>query len=138
MKKTHTGTCHCGAIRFECDVDLTAGTTRCNCTFCGKARFWMAFVPDTDFRLLAGEDDLSDYRYSPPGKTAFLHLTFCRTCGIRPFSSGGPLPQFGGPFHAVNVACLDVTPEELAALPVAYADGANNDWPTTPPHTRHL
>ncbi len=140
MKKTHQGSCHCGAIRFECDLDLDEGTMRCNCSFCGKARFWMAFVKESEMRILAGAELLHDYRHTPKGMDApFLHLTFCSRCGIRPFSSGGALPQFGGPFYAVNVACLDdVSEAERARIPVKYADGRNNDWNSTPAQTRHL
>ena len=29
MKKPYAGSCHCGAIKFECNLDLTAGAGRC-------------------------------------------------------------------------------------------------------------
>lgn len=57
MKQTYSGSCHCGAVRFECDVDLAA-TRRCNCSFCLKTRFWKAFA-------MAGEAMLSDYQAAP-------------------------------------------------------------------------
>jgi hypothetical protein len=140
MKKTYQGSCHCGAIRFACDLDLAAGTTRCNCRFCRKARFWMALVKVDDLRLLAGEEQLADYQHTPPGmEKPFLHLHFCARCGIRPFSRGGLLPEMGGSFYAVNLACLDdATDAELAAAPIHHADGRHDDWKTDAVETRYL
>jgi hypothetical protein len=133
MKTMYRGSCHCGAVRFECDLDLAAGTTRCNCGFCRKARFWMAFVKKSELRVVQGDDALTDYQYTPPEKPApFLHFVFCRHCGFRPFTRGGALPQFGGEFYAVNVACLELSEQELASIPVRFADGRNDDWNATP------
>src|SRR5260370_26397280 len=125
MKRTYRGSCHCGAVRFECELDLSAGTTRCNCSFCRKARFWMAFAKADDFRLVQGSDVLSDYQHTPPTKPGpFLHFSFCSRCGVRPFTRGGAPPQFGGPFYAVNIGCLDdANDEELARAPIHFADG---------------
>ena len=140
MKKTYRGSCHCGAVQFECELDLAAGTTRCNCSFCRKARFWMAFAKASDFRTQKGEDALSNYQYTPAGRPEpFLHLTFCKHCGVRPFSKGGEMARFGGKFFAVNVACLDdATDEELAAAPVHHADGRKNDWEKEAVETSYL
>jgi hypothetical protein len=121
--RTHRGSCHCGAVRFEADIDLAQGTIQCNCTLCTKQRNWAAIVPDSAFRLLAGEAALSEYRCNTRTEQ---HL-FCATCGIRPFGKGSS-PRWG-PYVAVSVVCLDeLTPEELAALPVKVLDGRNDNW----------
>jgi hypothetical protein len=140
MKRTYQGSCHCGRVRFECDLDLSGGTVRCNCGFCRKARFWMTMVKASEFRLLQGGETLTDYQYTPPSRPGpFLHLNFCSHCGVRPFTRGGALPQFGGEFYAVNVACLDdVADEELANAPIHFADGRNDNWDATPPEHRYL
>jgi len=140
MKRTHTGSCHCGKVRFECELDLSAGTMRCNCGMCQKARLWVAMVKATDLRLLQGADALSDYQYTPAGRSEpFLHFNFCKYCGVRPFTKGGALPQWEGEFYAVNIACLDdVSDAELAATPIHFADGRHDRWDATSAEHRHL
>ncbi|MEX2207429.1 MAG: GFA family protein [Myxococcota bacterium] len=140
MIKTYRGSCTCGAVRFECDLDLALGTTRCNCSFCRKARFWMAFAKGDAFRLLQGAELLSDFQRTPASRPEpFLHFHFCSRCGVRAFTAGPPSAELGDAFHAVNVACLDdATDEELAAAPIHYADGRHDDWQRTPPVHRFL
>ncbi|HKA87623.1 MAG TPA: GFA family protein [Haliangiales bacterium] len=130
----------CGRCGARCELDLAAGTTRCNCSFCRKARFWMAFAKAGEFRLLEGAEALTDYQHHPPSRPApFLHFTFCSRCGVRPFTRGGAMPRFGGEFFAVNVACLDdASDDELAQAPIHYADGRNDNWEATPAEVRYL
>jgi len=135
MQKTYHGSCHCGAVRFTADIDLAAGTSKCNCSICRKARFWKAVIKADAFRLAQGADVLTDYQFG--GATgAGIHHLFCSRCGVKPFGRGS-LPDFGD-FVAVNVACLDAPDEEIAAAPVFFQDGKNNAWGSTPAETRHL
>ena len=134
MKILHRGGCHCGAVRFECRLDPAEGSSRCDCSICAKGRFWKAIAAAEDFRILQGEDQLTDYRF---GNHAIHHL-FCRRCGIKPFGRG-EMAALGGTFYAVNIACLDgTTPQELAAGPIQYQDGRHNAWDKAPSETRHL
>ncbi len=134
MKMTYKGSCHCGKVRFEADIDLDAGTGKCNCSICTKRRAWGATIKPEDFRLLAGADEMTDYQFG----TMSGHHRFCRTCGISPFSDGY-VEQIGGAFVSINLACLDdLDPSVLAEAPVTYSDGRNNAWWNTPAETRHL
>src|SRR5687767_6225710 len=65
--RTHSGSCHCGAVKFEVQIDATAGS-RCNCTVCTKIGALGGIVKPDTFRLLSGEPSLSFYEWG--GKTA--------------------------------------------------------------------
>jgi len=124
MLKTYLGSCHCGEVTFEADIDLAQGAGRCNCSICTKRRNWNVVLKPEAFRLLRGADALSDYQFG----TKSGHHSFCSKCGCAPFGHGH-VPEIGGDYVSVSIACLDeVTPEEFAAVPIRYADGANNNW----------
>jgi hypothetical protein len=134
MLKTYHGSCHCGAVRFEADLDLSKGTGKCNCSICGKTRNWGVTVKPDAFRLISGADDLVDYQFN----TRQAHHPFCRHCGVRLFGRGD-IPEVGGAYVSVRLSALDdATPAELAEAPVKYFNGRDNDWWHEPGETRHL
>jgi hypothetical protein len=132
--RTYHGSCHCGAVRYETELDLSEGSGRCNCSICQKLRNWSIIVKPEAFRLQSGEDALSNYQF---GTKSGQHL-FCKHCGVHAFGRGN-IPEIGGEFVSIKLACLDdVTPTELAEIPVRYFNGRDNDWFHTPAETRYL
>jgi hypothetical protein len=137
-KKTYPGSCHCGAVQFEVDLDLGKGTTRCNCSVCAKARSWFALVEPADLRLERGEEALAEYAWTPAGRPhPNLHYRFCRTCGIRAFARGEN-DGAGKPFFAVSIAALDGADEKALASSIRYVDGRHDHYDRVPKETRAI
>ena len=111
----HPGSCQCGAVAFEAEVDVSPPIV-CNCSRCRRLGARLAFTTLDRFRLLKGEEALTEYRFN----TGRIRHQFCAVCGIEPFAYGtGP---DGAPMVAINVNCLeDVDP---LALPTHFVDGA--------------
>lgn len=131
--KLYNGSCHCGRVKYQAEIDLSQGTGKCNCTMCRKARSWSVTIQPSAFKLLAGEDALSDY-----SRHEAVHHLFCKHCGVRTFGRGY-IEEMGGAYVSVALGSLDdVTPEELIAAPVRYFNGLDNAWMDTPSETRHL
>ena len=115
MAKDHyTGSCQCGALAFEVDLDLDQ-TFACNCSRCRRLGSVLAFAPATDFRLVA-DGPTTEYLFN---KHKISHR-FCPTCGIQAFAYG---EQGGQKMVAINANCLDgVDARGLNSKPV---DGAS-------------
>jgi hypothetical protein len=120
-------------VRFEAEIDLTRPTYRCNCSICSRNRFWAAVVKPAAFRLLSGKTELTQYLFNSMQNEHY----FCRVCGVRAFGVGNS-PEVGE-VVGVNVGCLeDATPQELAAAPITYCDGRNDNWQNPPALTSYL
>jgi hypothetical protein len=111
--RTCTGSCHCGAVRFEITSDF-GELTKCDCSMCRRRNAVMVKVHESALRLLAGEEALVEYQFH----TRTARHYFCRHCGVYPFHRKRVTPDYFG----VNVACLEGFAAE--GVPVRMARGA--------------
>ena len=111
--QTYRGSCHCGAVTFEIATDFPELTT-CDCSICRRKNALMVKVHEDQFRLLSGEDSLTEYRFH----TMTARHFFCKTCGIYPFHRKRVAPDCFG----VNVYCLHSV--DLRGIPVRQTAGA--------------
>jgi hypothetical protein len=112
---TYTGSCQCGQVRYQVQLDLGKPALSCNCSMCGRAGTLLSFVPAQQFKLLSGEEALTDYQFN----RHVIHHLFCKTCGIKPFARGKGAD--GSDTVAVNCRCLENV--ELSSLKVMPYDG---------------
>jgi hypothetical protein len=108
----YEGGCHCGAVRFAVEADLSK-TITCNCSHCAMKGVILAFAPAEAFTLHSGEDHLTEYLFNRKA----IHHQFCKTCGVEPFARGEK-PD-GTSTVAINVRCLSgVALDDLAPVAV--------------------
>lgn len=70
---------------------------------------------------------MGDYQFG----TFSGHHRFCKQCGVHAFGEG-ELEVLGGKYYSVNIACLDVDHEILAAAPVRFMSAStSNKRPST-------
>ena len=98
------GSCHCGQIRYEADVDPES-VNICNCTDCqmltGSAFRVSVHAPAATFRLLTGRPKA--YVKTADTGTRRRH-SFCPDCGTPVCSSAD---RDDPPTYSLRVGCLD-------------------------------
>lgn len=110
----YTGSCHCGAIRFEVEAPERIEASECNCSMCARTGYLHLIVPKSKFKLLQGADHITTYTFN----TGVAKHTFCKVCGIKPFY----VPRSNPDGYSVNVRCLDKPPATITVKPF---DGKN-------------
>ena len=121
----HRGSCHCGAVRFEARLDLTAPASRCNCSICTKLGKTGGLVKPEAFTLLAGTSSVGCYQW---GAKIGSHC-FCKQCGVHVYTHGH-LAEVGGDFVSINLNCLDDV--DVNDLTILHWDGRHDNWDAGP------
>ncbi|WP_460530789.1 GFA family protein [Chitinimonas naiadis] len=114
-QQLYTGSCHCGAVRFEVSTAITPAM-RCNCSLCRRKGALMSpSFPAADLLIVSGEDALTLYQFN----TRVARHYFCKHCGIYPFHQTRTNPLL----WRVNLGCLDEV--DVYALETGVGDGAS-------------
>jgi hypothetical protein len=108
------GSCHCGAIRFEVEAPEALEVEDCNCSICSMAGYLHLIVPRSKFRLVAGDEAITTYRFN----SGIAQHTFCKVCGIKPFY----IPRSNPDGVDVNARTLEERPASVRIVPF---DGRN-------------
>jgi hypothetical protein len=123
---THTGGCHCGAVRYEVEAPAALDVELCNCSICSMTSYLHLIVPASRFRLIRGDDALATYTFN----TGVAQHRFCSICGIKSFY----VPRSNPDGISVNVRCL--RPETIETVRVRSFDGRN--WEANAHQLAHL
>jgi len=133
MLKKHHGSCHCGAVQFEADLDTETHAGRCNCSVCTKIGAPSQITKPAAFRLLEGAASLTPYIWGGKISTRY----FCKRCGVHCYGAGY-LEEVGGDYVSINLNTLDDI--DPGFLTFQHWDGRHNNWeagPRTSPYPIH-
>ncbi len=110
------GGCHCGRVRYEVKLPDAIDVHRCNCSICQMSGFLHVIVSADDFRLLSGEESLSEYRFH----TRQARHLFCKYCGVKSFY----VPRSHPDGFSVNLNCLELADD----IDVSIEDFNGQNW----------
>lgn len=122
----HSGGCHCGRVRFEVKAPVDLVVLECNCSRCRQLGFLHLIVPKSRFRLICGEEELTEYRFN----TGVARHLFCRHCGVQSFY----VPRSNPDGVSVNARCLEQG--TARSMDVRPFDGEH--WEENAAALRHL
>lgn len=110
------GGCHCGAIEFIAFVSKNVKSINCNCSICAMTAYKHLNVLHSNFELIKGDNDLSEYNFG----TAKARHFFCKHCGIKSFYQ----PRSHPGSYSINLNCCT----SLDQLSVEVIDFDGQNW----------
>ena len=113
-----SGGCHCRAVRWRASLPQNFEVERCDCSICAMSGNVHVILPQVDFDLETGGDQLTKYQFN----TQRAEHLFCRRCGVKSFY----IPRSNPEGIAITWRCLDTWRE----LEVTVRDFDGQRWET--------
>ena len=120
------GGCHCGAVAWEAQTADDVVIDECNCSICQMVGFLHLIVPKSKFKLLKGEDQLTEYRFN----TGVAKHYFCKICGVKSFY----IPRSNPDGYSLNLRCMDGS--QFSKIEIRPFDGQH--WEANADKLAHL
>lgn len=109
--KLYSGSCHCGCIAFDLDLDVSEAP-KCNCTICAKLGAVWAYASKTKFTLTSCEAKQGHYQFAKK----HLHHRFCTACGVESYAED-TAPD-GTAAVGINLRCIEaINVDKLSPRP---------------------
>ena len=116
----HSGSCHCGAVRFTYATVEPLAVRECQCSFCRKHGSRNVSDPEGKAEIVASVP-LTRYRFGL-GITDFL---ICPVCGS--YVAAAMEDGSGGWRSTLNLNCFDDPHSDIPAQPMVYdSEGAQD------------
>src|SRR5688572_14222051 len=109
---SHSGSCHCGAIRVELETGKPLAARQCQCGFCRRHNVRMVSDPDGAAILTLGPETRR-YRFA----TMTTDYLFCDRCSVY---VAAVTDLEGRTFATLNLNAFDDPHPDLVATPVSY------------------
>jgi len=114
---THSGSCHCGNVKFTVLAPSILEVWKCNCSICTKKQNDHFIIPKSRLTLAPGsENHLTTYSFNS-GKAKH---TFCKTCGVQSFYTPRSNPDGLG----VMPHCID----SKTVTDIVYREFDGQNW----------
>jgi hypothetical protein len=108
----HSGSCHCGGLRFTFETDKPFAPRACQCSFCRRHNARSVSDPDGHVVLTLGSH-AHRYRFG----TRSSDFLICGRCGVYV----GAVAELGdGTYAVLNLNAFDDPRLELAGEPMVY------------------
>ena len=129
-----SGSCYCGAVRFQCEAYAPVPYLRCHCSICRKSAGGGGFAINLGAKAnsltVEGEDAISVFHAVIDGKESPAERRFCSKCGSALWVSDPRWLELLHPFASAIDTPLPEPPEQvhmiLSAKPAWVRDDSRN------------
>ena len=112
-----SGSCYCGAVRFECEAYAPVPYMRCHCSICrrtaGGGGFAINLGAKADTLTVEGAEHMSMFHAVIDGQESPAERRFCSKCGSALWVQDPRWPDLVHPFASAIDTPLPEPPEQV-------------------------